>query len=92
MKLSTLRNRVYGIQKGAYTSILWERDAKVKKGCMDCVKKRVRATVRLGVNYENLSTVKNARLMVRCHLFPLVWHGVSGLNIRTLSSIHRRTV
>lgn len=61
MKLSTLRNRVYGIQKGAYTSILWERDAKTKKGCMDCVKKRVRATVRLGVNYENLSTVKTAR-------------------------------
>ena len=34
MKLSTLRNRVYDIQKGAYTSILWERDAKVKKGCV----------------------------------------------------------
>lgn len=63
MTINTLRNHVMGIKKGAYTSILWERDAKTKKGCGDVIKKRVRATVRVGINYENLSTVKNSRKM-----------------------------
>lgn len=61
MKLVTLKSHVHNVKKGTYTSILWERDAKTKKGCTDCVKKRVRATVRLGMNYENLSIVKAGR-------------------------------
>lgn len=61
MKFMTLRNKVHKIKNGAYTSVLWEREARVKKGCMDVVKKRTRATVRIGLDYENLSVVKNSR-------------------------------
>lgn len=61
MNLSTCRNRVYNIPKGSYTSVLWEREARVKKGCNDIIKKRVRATVRLGIDYENLASVKRSR-------------------------------
>lgn len=62
MKATLVRSKVHSIRKGTFTSVLWERDAKVKKGCHDVVKKRVRATVRLGVNYENLSSVKHSRV------------------------------
>lgn len=75
MKFMTLKNKVHKIQKGAYTSVLWEREAKVKKGCMDVVRKRTRATVRLGLDYENLSVVKEGRQKgtMNATPSPLAW-------------------
>ena len=49
MKFATVKNKVHDIPKGAFTSVLWEREAKTKAGCFDIIKKRVRATVRVGI-------------------------------------------
>lgn len=62
MKYELLKNKVHNVHKGAFTSVLWERDAKTKKSCQDIIKKRVRATVRVGVDYENLSHIKQSRI------------------------------
>lgn len=53
-------------QPGTFTSILWERElpllARVKKENPQFnVKKRVRATVRLGVSYDNMASVQAKR-------------------------------
>lgn len=61
MKFATVKNKVHDIPKGAFTSVLWEREAKTKAGCFDIIKKRVRATVRVGINYENMATTQKKR-------------------------------
>lgn len=61
MKYATIKNKVRNIPKGQFCSILWERPAKVHKGCNDIITKRVRATARVGINYENMASTQEKR-------------------------------
>lgn len=61
MKFMTLNSKMKKVRKGAYTSLLWERPAKTKKSCTDIIVKRTRATVRLGINYDNMASTKEKR-------------------------------
>ena len=61
MKFMTVKKKVHDIPKGQFTSILWERPAKVHKGCKDTIVKRVRATARIGINYENMASTQVKR-------------------------------
>lgn len=61
MKFELVKNKVSSVRKGAFSSLLWERPVKTKKGCMDTITKRVRATVRFGIDYENMQSTKDIR-------------------------------
>lgn len=61
MKLQIASKKVHDVRKGSYVSILWERDAKVKKNCSAIIKKRTKAVVRVGINYENMAVTKEKR-------------------------------
>lgn len=73
MKYMTIKRKVKDIPKGAFTSVLWERQAKTKKSCTDIIKKRVRATVRIGVDYENLAVTKEYRTSTGKQSQGLMW-------------------
>ncbi len=61
MKYMTVKNKVKDTRRGAFSSLLWEREVKTKKGCADCIKKRVRATVRFGIDYDHMKAVQEGR-------------------------------
>lgn len=66
MNYRTIRETIMKKQPGTFTSILWERPlpllAKVKKAApQTIITKRVRATVRLGVSYDNMASVQIKR-------------------------------
>lgn len=74
MKIAKLNKRLDNIQKGAYTSIVWERNAHIKRSCPYIIKKRVFATCRVGINYKNIGYVKNSLINgERNNDFTLPW-------------------
>lgn len=46
---------------GQICSVTWRRSCKVRVGCPFAIEKEVTATVRAGINYDNLATVKEKR-------------------------------
>ena len=66
MNYRTLRQAIMQKPNGSFTSLLWERPCKVlakvaKEHPELVVTKRVRATVRLGVQYDNMASVQEKR-------------------------------
>lgn len=62
MKLDSVKRIVTGKQKGAFSSMLWERPMKLKKAFAgNVVTKRSKGTVRFGVEYDNMKAVQEKR-------------------------------
>lgn len=62
MNMNVIRDVVTRKQKGAFTSLLWERPLPVRKAFADnIVTKRTSAVVRFGIEYDNMGSVQEKR-------------------------------
>ena len=62
MNFATLKKVVTGSKKGAFRSIVWEREMKVKKAFAgNIIVKRSAGVVRFGVEYDNMKAVQAKR-------------------------------
>ena len=62
MNFETLKKVVLSGTKGAFRSIVWEREMKTKKAYADYnIVKRSTAVVRFGVEYDNIKAVQEKR-------------------------------
>ena len=57
MELNRINQRLNRVRKGAYTSVMWERPMKTRKGCADTIVKRTEAVARFGIEYGHMKAV-----------------------------------
>lgn len=63
MKYETLKKNILNKQKGAFTSIVWERSLPTRKAFSNqIITKRCKGVVRCGITYDNIKTVQQKRL------------------------------
>jgi hypothetical protein len=61
MRLESALKMIEVIPKGAFVKVTWHRDCAVRKRNPANVTKRTEAVCRLGINYDNIAKVQDAR-------------------------------
>lgn len=61
MELTNIQNELSKIKKGTFVNMSWGKQLKTRKGIEDIITKESSGNVRLGINYDNMYTVKDKR-------------------------------
>jgi hypothetical protein len=59
--VNELIDEAMNTRKGVNIRLSWRRDCKVKKTCADSIEKATVAVGRIGINYDNMASVKEKR-------------------------------
>ena len=94
MELTAIQGELNKIKKGTFVDMSWGKQLKTKKGITDIITKESNGNVRLGINYDNMESVKWKREVGE---IPIENQGLKGMEwvtfpylLRGKTDIHLR--